>query len=308
MSKKLKLVGFLLLSLGVVLLVAGYLHGHSIAVLNPQGFIANKERGLIVTITLLMLIVVIPVFALTFAIAWKYREGNTAARYSPEWDHNRWVEAVWWAVPLVLIVIISMISWSSSHELDPFRPLRSANPPITIQVVALQWKWLFIYPDQNIATVNFVQFPANTPVDFQITSDAPMNSFWIPQLGGQIYAMAGMSTQLHLMADGAGSYRGSSANLSGQGFADMKFMVKASSATDFNSWIRSVKHSNHNLTMAGYDQLAQPSYNNPQAIYSSKPLNLYGTILTKYQPTTSTMGLQKAPQSAVSSSQKGNMN
>jgi len=201
MSKKLKLVGFLLLSLGVVLLVAGYLHGHSIAVLNPQGFIANKERGLIVTITLLMLIVVIPVFALTFAIAWKYREGNTAARYSPEWDHNRWVEAVWWAVPLVLITVISMISWSSSHELDPFRPLRSANPPITIQVVALQWKWLFIYPDQNIATVNFVQFPANTPVDFQITSDAPMNSFWIPQLGGQIYAMAGMSTQLHLMEE-----------------------------------------------------------------------------------------------------------
>ena len=285
-SKKLTLAGLFLLFLGVVLSVANYLHTHSIAVLNPQGFIANKERGLIVTITLLMLVVVIPVFALTFAIAWKYRESNTAAPYTPEWDHNRWVEAVWWAVPLVLIAIISLISWRSSHELDPFMPLRSNNPPITIQVVALQWKWLFIYPEQNIATVNFVQFPENTPVNFQITADAPMNSFWIPQLGGQIYAMAGMSTQLHLMADKAGSYRGSSANLSGQGFADMKFIAKSSTGGDFDSWIRSVKHSQNNLTLEGYNKLAQPSQNNPVVTYSSKPSTLYDTILTKYMPNT----------------------
>lgn len=267
-------------------MVAVYLRGHSIAVLNPQGLIANKERDLIVTLTLLMLIVVIPVFVLTFAIAWKYREGNTTARYAPEWDHNRWAEAVWWAVPLVLIAVISMISWRSSHELDPFKPLGSSTPPITIQVVALQWKWLFIYPQQNIATVNFVQFPKNTPVNFQITADAPMNSFWIPQLGGQIYAMAGMSTQLHLMADGVGSYRGSSANLSGQGFADMRFIAKSSSGADFDNWIRLVKRSQNSLTMAEYDKLAQPSRNNPPTIYSSKPPSLYDTILTKYRLTT----------------------
>jgi cytochrome o ubiquinol oxidase subunit II len=286
MSKKLKLASFFLLSLGVVCLTVGYLRAHSIAVLNPQGLIASKERGLIITLTLLMLIVVIPVFGLTFAIAWRYREGNTAAKYTPEWDRDVRVEAIWWAVPLVLIAVISMISWSSSHELDPFKSLTSRNPPITIQVVALQWKWLFIYPAQNIATVNFVQFPANTPVNFQITADAPMNSFWIPQLGGQIYAMPGMSTQLHLMADGVGSYRGVSANLSGQGFAGMKFTAKSSSAADFASWVRLVRQSHNKLTSAEYDKLVQPSQDNPTASFSSKPANLYDTIITKYMSTT----------------------
>lgn len=284
MSKKLPFAGFLLLFMGVSLVATSYLRGHNIAVLNPQGIIAHQERGLLVTITLLMLIVVIPVFGLTFAIAWKYRQGNTGARYTPEWDHNRWAETVWWTVPLVLIAIISIMSWSSSHELDPSKPLASANPAITVQVVALQWKWLFIYPGQNIATVNYVAFPANTPVNFQITADAPMNSFWIPQLGGQIYAMAGMTTQLHLMADGAGSYRGSSANLSGQGFADMKFTAKSSSTADFDKWVRSVKHSQNDLTLAGYHDLVQPSQDNLAVDYSSIPAGLYNSILSKYRP------------------------
>jgi len=298
MTKKLKFIGLFLLFLSAMLLIVGYLRGQSIAVLNPQGLIANKERGLIITITLLMLIVVLPVFGLTFAIAWKYREGNTGAKYAPDWDHNRWVETVWWGVPLVLIAVISMISWTSTHELDPFRPLKSRNPAITIQVVALQWKWLFIYPKQNIATVNFVQFPENTPVNFQITADAPMNSFWIPQLGGQIYAMAGMSTQLHLIADRAGSYRGSSANLSGPGFAGMNFAATASSAADFDSWVRSVKRVQNNLTMAEYHKLSQPSQNNLAASYSSRPANLYDTILAKYGVTTQPMTVptsQEAP-------------
>ena len=284
MSKKLRFAGFLLLFLGVVLETTSYLRSHSIAVLNPQGIIAHQERGLIVTITLLMLIVVIPVFGLTFAIAWKYRQGNTTARYTPEWDHNRWAETVWWLVPLILIAIISMMSWRSSHELDPSKPLTSNKPAITVQVVALQWKWLFIYPGQNIATVNYVEFPANTPISFQITADAPMNSFWIPQLGGQIYAMAGMTTQLHLMADGVGNYRGSSANLSGQGFADMKFTAKSSSTADFASWVQSVKHAQNDLTLAGYHNLAQPSQANLATDYSSIPAGLYDTILSKYRP------------------------
>jgi cytochrome o ubiquinol oxidase subunit 2 len=163
-------------------------------------------------------------------------------------------------------------------------------------VVALQWKWLFIYPGQNIATVNFVQFPENTPVNFIITADAPMNSFWIPQLGGQIYAMPGMSTQLHLMANGAGSYRGVSANLSGQGFADMKFIAKSSSSADFKRWVHSVSYSHNALSLAGYDKLALPSQNNLPAAYSSKPTGLYDTIITKYMITnTSSATIQGSP-------------
>ena len=132
----------------------------------------------------LSLIVVIPVYIMLFLFAWKYREGNTKAKYSPDWDHSALLETIWWTVPLLLITILSVVTWNSSHDLDPFRPLNSSVKPVKIQVVALQWKWLFIYPEQNIASVNYVEFPVNTPVDFEITADAPMNSFWIPQVGG----------------------------------------------------------------------------------------------------------------------------
>ncbi len=289
MSKKLTLIGSFVLLLGAGLFAANYLRGLDVAVLNPHGLIAHKERSLMITITLLMLIVVIPVFGLTFFIAWKYREHNTAAAYTPDWDRNRLIEAAWWGVPLVLLSIISVMTWQSSQALDPFKPLASGNPPITIQVVALQWKWLFIYPEQHIATINYVQFPQNTPVNFQITSDAPMNSFWIPQLGGQVYAMAGMSTQLHLMADGSGSYRGSSANLSGEGFAGMNFMAKSTTRGDFDSWAQTVKRTAPKLTMAEYAKLALPSQNNVAASYSSQPSGLYDTIVTKYMPSSQPM-------------------
>lgn len=284
MSKKRTLICSFVVLLGAGLFAANYLRGLDVAVLNPHGIVASKERSLMIVITLLMLIVVVPVFGLTFVIAWKYRESNRAATYAPEWDHNCLIEAVWWGVPLILLSVISVMTWQSSHALDPFRPLASRNVPLTIQVVALQWKWLFIYPEQNIATLNYVKFPQNTPVSFQITSDAPMNSFWIPQLGGQVYAMAGMSTQLHLMADGPGNYRGSSANLSGAGFAGMKFTATATSRADFDSWTRSVQRSAPQLTMADYDQLARPSQNNPTASYSAQPTGLYASILTKYMP------------------------
>src|SRR5688572_21939694 len=173
--------------------------GANVAVLEPAGSIAERQRGLIIFASLLSLIVVVPVFALTFYIAWKYRASNKKAKYTPDWDHHTGIEALWWAIPLALITILSVITYKTSHELDPFRPIASDKKPLTVQVVALQWKWLFIYPEQNIASVNFVQFPEDRPVNFQITSDAPMNSFWIPQLGGQMYAMSGMNTKLHLI-------------------------------------------------------------------------------------------------------------
>lgn len=281
LNKKYKLALFLLLPLGVIIVVLAIAHSHGIAVLQPEGQIAHKQRQLLIFATVLSLLVVIPVFAMTFYIAWKYREGNADARYSPEWDHDRRAETIWWVVPLILIIILSIVTWQSSHALDPFKPINSSVKPITIQVVALQWKWLFIYPEQNIATVNYVRFPAGTPINFEITADAPMNSFWIPKLGGQMYAMSGMSTQLHLMADSPGSYEGLSANISGQGFAGMRFTATSTSQAEFDQWVESIKQSAVYLNYAAYERLAVPSENEPIYSYSSVDESLYSTVMMK---------------------------
>jgi cytochrome o ubiquinol oxidase subunit 2 len=292
-ASKLSLIG--LLVLGVVTLAAWYLHGTNIAVLNPKGPVAAQERNLIIFASLLSLLVVIPVFTLTAVIAWRYRESNSKARYSPELDHSRIAETLWWLIPSALILTLSVVAWDSSHTLDPYRPLTSTKPPITIQVVALDWKWLFIYPQLHIATVNYVQFPQQTPINFELTADAPMNSFWIPQLGGQIYAMPGMSTQLHLMADGAGSYRGLSANISGQGFAGMTFTAKSSSQADFDRWVGSVRQAPTSLNLASYNRLAAPSQNLPPTNYSPASGGLYDTIVDKYMlPTNQLTGARSA--------------
>jgi cytochrome o ubiquinol oxidase subunit 2 len=229
-----------------------------------------------------MLIVVIPVFVLTFGIAWKYRASNTKAKYSPDWDHNRTAETIWWLIPTAIIGVLAIITWQSSHDLDPYKALDSARKPVTVQVVALQWKWLFIYPEQGIASVNMLEFPEDTPVNFEITGDAPMNSFWIPQLGGQVYAMAGMTTKLHLMADKPGNYDGSSANLSGQGFAGMRFTAKAVTQADFDAWTTSMRRSPTALTTSEYNNLAKPSENNAVKSYVATEPDLYDRIIMKY--------------------------
>ena len=162
---------------------------------------ALEERNLIITATLLMLLVVVPVIFMTFVFAWKYRASNKSATYTPEWSHSTRIEMVVWLVPLAIIIVLGYVTYKSTHALDPYRPLESDVKPVTIEVVALDWKWLFIYPEQGIATVNKIVFPANTPINFRITSDSVMNSFFIPALGGQIYAMAGMQTKLHLIAN-----------------------------------------------------------------------------------------------------------
>jgi cytochrome o ubiquinol oxidase subunit 2 len=282
MNKKYKYALLILLVLGFVALAVWYLHSTNIPVLEPKGMVGQKERQLIYMALSLSLIVVIPVFVLLFAFAWKYRESNHVAKYSPDLAGSRAAETVWWLIPGVLILVLSVITWNSSHALDPYKSIDSATKPITIQVVALDWKWLFIYPQQNIASVNFVQFSKNTPVNFEITSDTVMNSFWIPQLGGQIYAMPGMSTELHLIANQNGSFNGSSANISGSGFAGMRFVAKASSQADFNAWVQSVKRSSNHLSMAAYNKLAQPSRNNKIAYYSGGQAGLYNTIMMKY--------------------------
>lgn len=281
-SSKLKFLPLILLFIIFLAISIWYLHDSNIAVLNPKGIVAYKERQLIYDALLLALIVVIPVFTLTIAFAYRYRESNTKAKYSPELDGNRFAETVWWLIPSAIILVLAILAWNSSHTLDPYKPLSSNNKPLTIQVVALNWKWLFIYPQQNIATVNYFQVPMQTPINFEVTSDTVMNSFWIPQLGGQIYAMPGMSTQLHLMASGTGSYTGVSANISGQGFAGMQFTVKSSSNNNFSSWVNSVKKSSQALSLTAYNKLAKPSQNVPPAYYSDAVNNLYLGIIDKY--------------------------
>ena len=255
----------------------------NLGVLSPHGIIASDERLLLITAVGLMLIVVIPVIILTIVFAWKYRASNTNAKYSPEFSHSTVLEVVWWSIPIVIIGILAVITWVTSHRYDPYRPLDVKTKPIIIQVIALNWKWLFIYPDQNIATVNFVEFPVNVPVRFFITADAPMNSFQIPQLAGQIYAMPGMRTELNLMASQTGDFLGLSANYSGVGFAGMNFIARATSQADFDAWVKKIQRSPGKLTQDAYTQLEQPSENNPQAFYSSiSDKDLFNTVIMSF--------------------------
>jgi cytochrome o ubiquinol oxidase subunit 2 len=285
MLKKVKLPLLIVLILGVIAAAVAYLRTVNIAVLNPKGTIAHQQRSLMIIASLLAVLVVVPVFAMTIIISVRYRAGNQSKKkpkYTPDDDHNRLFESLWWGIPIVIILALSVVTWTSTHALDPFKPLNSPNKPLHIQVVALQWKWLFIYPDQHVASVNVVHMPVNTPVEFEVTSDAPMNSFWIPQLGGQIYGMSGMSAQLHLMASQTGSYRGSSANISGAGFADMHFQAVASSQGDFNEWVRYAQSSDSELTSASYKTLAKPSEDAPAASMRLASNDLYDTIVMKY--------------------------
>lgn len=252
-------------------------------VLDPRGPIGRDELDIIVLSTWLMLAIVVPVIVLTLAFAWRYRASNLRARYAPEWDRSHKIAAVMVLAPCTIITILGVVTWKSTHRLDPFRSIPSANKPLTIDVVAMDWKWLFIYPDQHVAAVNQVILPTDTPVHFNITSTSVMNSFFIPQLGGQIYAMPGMQTQLHLIADREGAYDGISANYSGAGFSDMKFKAVAVSPRDFGAWVGSTRRAGERLDSARYAALAAPSLRNPVTLFSSLDLGLYDRVLRQYQ-------------------------
>jgi cytochrome o ubiquinol oxidase subunit 2 len=267
------------------------LSGCNAALLDPKGQVATDEKHLIITATLLMLIVVIPVIFLTLYFAWRYRASNTSATYQPNWSYSHRIEAVVWAVPLAIVLVLGTITWKSTHALDPYRPLVSKAKPITIDVVALDWKWLFIYPDQHIATINEVAFPTGVPVNFRITSDTVMNVFFIPQLGSQIYAMAGMQTQVNLAADQDGVYDGLSTNFSGAGFPDMEFKAHATSQADFDAWVAKVRSAKGGLDFASYAQLAKASTKAPIAYFSSVEPLLFAAVLDKYMDKSSGLKL-----------------
>lgn len=275
-------IGILIIAIIVVVAVL-YFHKYPIDVLSPHGIIAQRERRLLFIALLLSAIVVLPVYAIAIAIVLRYRAGSKkTGKYHPDWDHSWLLETVWWGIPVIIIGVLSVITWQSSHDLDPFKPLASSVKPIPVQVVALDWKWLFIYPEQNIASVNVLEMPVSTPVNFTITSDSVMNSFWIPSLGGQIYAMPGMATQLHLMADKIGDYHGSPANISGKGFSEMTFTTRVVSNNTFSQWVHNTQKSPAHLDLTAYTNLAKPSEVRAPLYYSSPSSGLYNYIVMKY--------------------------
>ncbi len=282
MRTRVKLALSILLPAAVVLLFVLLLRDKSFDILQPAGVVAEKQRNLLIFATLLSLLVILPVYALTIFIAWKYRASNTSARYDPTWSHNTTLESIWWGIPCAIILVLAVVTWNSSHDLDPYKPISSGYRPVKVQVIAMQWKWLFIYPEQQIATVNFLQIPTNTPIEFEITADAPMNSFWIPRLGGQVYAMPGMSTRLHLTAEQAGEYSGLTANISGEGYAKMRFTARATNQAEFFEWIQGAKGSPRKLDAATYRQLAVPSSDAWPATYVVSGQSVYNTVIDKY--------------------------
>jgi cytochrome o ubiquinol oxidase subunit 2 len=267
-----------LVALVLLLLLSGC-HSGAIA---PKGQVATEELKLIIFSVELMLLVVIPVIFMACWFGWRYREGKNGV-YTPEWNHSTILEIVWWSIPCIIILILGTVTWRTTHSLDPYKPINSPIKPVVVEVVSLDWKWLFIYPESQIATVNYLKIPAGTPINFKITAASPMNSFIIPQLGGQIYAMTGMTTKLHLIADAPGSYRGFATNYTGIGFAGMSFTTDITSPEEFTHWVNSVKETPERLTSSLFwDQLAPKSIDDPVTIFGSVEDGLFDSIIMHY--------------------------
>lgn len=271
-----------LLPIALVLLA-----GCSTVLMSPSGDVALQQRNLIINALVLMLIIIVPVIALTLFFAWRYR-ASAKAKYAPEWDHSVMLELLIWSAPLLIIIALGALTWVSTHKLDPYRsldrlsagrPIPADVKPLEVDVVALDWKWLFIYPKQGVATVNEMAAPVDRPIEFKITSSTMMNSFFVPALAGQIYAMPGMETQLHAVMNKPGQFEGFSANYSGAGFSYMRFMFRSMSADEFDQWVAQARESPDKLDRESYTALAKPSTNDPVRRYASVAPGLYDAIL-----------------------------
>jgi cytochrome o ubiquinol oxidase subunit 2 len=254
--------------IGLTLLLGGC----KLTVLHPAGDVAAQQSDMIIASTILMLIIIVPVIALTLFFAWRYRASNTAATYDPDWSHSLGLEVVIWAAPLVIIVALGALTWVGTHLLDPYRPLSRISEgqpigetvtPLEVEVVALDWKWLFIYPQHGVATVNEMAAPVDVPIHFRITSSSMMNAFAVPALAGMIYAMPGMTTQLNAVINAPGTYEGFSGNYSGAGFSHMRFAFRGVNQQDFDAWIAQAKQAGGMLGRQEYLALAQPSIKDP---------------------------------------------
>lgn len=264
------------------------LPGCEAVVLAPAGDIAAQQRDLLMMSVYLMLIIIIPVMALTVFFAWKYRESNKEARYEPDWDHSTHLELVIWAAPLLIIICLGAITWAGTHLLDPYRPLdriaegqavAEDQRPLQVEVVAMDWKWLFIYPEYGVATVNELAAPVDRPIRFHITSTGVMNSFYIPALAGQIYAMPGMETKLHAVINRPGEYVGFSANYSGDGFSHMRFAFHGLDQAGFDQWVAGVRASGQELDRETYLELEKPSEKAPVIHYASVDDRLFDAVV-----------------------------
>jgi cytochrome o ubiquinol oxidase subunit 2 len=276
----------LLVCLGLVdlgLFIRHVLLGKNVTLFNPQGTMSHNEHGLFVWIAILLLVAAVPVVLFLYFVAWKFRESNTKAVHTPQAHNGKFLVFSIWAYPIMFFLIFVTILWPTTFHIQPHKAIADDKQPLTIQVIALRWKWLFLYPAQNIASVNYVQIPVDRPVAFELTADdVPMSSFWIPNLGGQLYAMTGMVNQLNLMADRIGNYPGSTAEINGAGFADMRFTATVSSQTDFDNWVKGAHQDSNTLDTTAYGNLVKPSEDNLPQMYSSYQRDLYDTVVMKY--------------------------
>jgi len=280
-------IGFLLpLAVSCTALLAGC----DMVVLRPSGYVAAQQGQLVVISTLLMLLIIVPVIVLTLVFAWHYRASNTKAHYSPDWDHSIQLELVIWAGPLLIIIALGALTWIGTHTLDPYRaltkidssrPLSIEAEPLKIDVVALDWKWLFIYPDHGVAVVNELAVPVDIPVHFTITSSSVMNAFYVPAMAGMIYAMPSMATTLHAVINRPGEYEGFSANYSGEGFSHMRFKVLGVNAGGFDTWLQKAKASKDTLSREAYLELEKPSERVQVRRYGAVTDDLFDLIVNR---------------------------
>ena len=266
------------------------LGGCNLVVLDPSGHIAAQQRDLLLIATGLMLLIIVPVMALTVVFAVRYRHGNTKAHYDPEWHHSTILELVIWSAPLAIIICLGAVTYLGTHLLDPYRPLTKIDhartveanvAPLEVQVVALDWKWLFIYPQYGVASVNEMAAPVDRPIHFKLTSAGVMNAFYVPELAGMIYTMAGMETQLHAVINKPGEFKGFSSNYSGEGFSGMRFAFKAVDDAGFEDWIAGARADGRALDRAGYLDLVTPSENVPAAHFGTVEDGLFGAIVER---------------------------
>ncbi|MBO9664213.1 ubiquinol oxidase subunit II [Dokdonella sp.] len=248
-------------------------------VLDPKGPIGDAERSILLNSFVIMLFVVVPVIVLTLAFAWWFRASNTRAKYTPEWVYSGRIEFIVWAIPVLVVLFLGGIAWVGSHDLDPWKPIDSDKPAVEVQVISLDWKWLFIYPEEGVASVNELVVPAATPVHFRLTSATVMNSFFVPQLGSQIYTMAGMESQLHLLAHAPGEFDGLSAQFSGEGFPDMHFKLRAVDAADYSVWLDRTRGTSDRLDMAAYRALSEPGVEKQPRAYGAVEADLFRNVV-----------------------------
>ncbi len=266
------------------------LGGCNLVLLNPAGDVARQQSDLMIASVIIMSLIIVPVLIAIGVIAWRYRATNKDADYDADWDHSTKFELVVWAAPLLIIIALGAMTWIGTHQLDPYReltridashPVTADTQPLEVEVVSLNWKWLFFYPKYGIATVNELAAPVNEPIHFKLTSTTMMNSFFIPSLAGQVYTMPGMQTVLHGVINKPGDFDGFSANYSGHGFTDMRFRFHGMSRQDFSQWVEKVRASGGDLDIKSFDQLNKPSRAEPVHYYAHFDSDLYHRILNR---------------------------